>query len=95
MEVSPKATHASFLVAAAESWLERYASESEFWVEHGIGRRVCLWIETVRQEAPALLGNESALRSTAIRLVAGLVNLGVAEAKHLEEALADTTESST
>jgi hypothetical protein len=89
LEVSPDRAHAAFLLAAAESWLQRYPSEIEFWVDHGIGRRFCLWIDGVRQSAPDLVRNETPLRSRIIRLVAALVNLGVAEAKHLEEALVD------
>jgi len=86
MEVAPKGAHAPFLIAAAESWLERFHSESEFWVDHGIGRRVCLWIEAVCREPSCQLTGDP-LRARTVRLIAALVNLGVAEAKQLEEAL--------
>jgi hypothetical protein len=87
MEVSPNPAHAAFLLAAAESWLERYHSETEFWVDHGIGRRICLWIEALRREASSQLTSEGRLKARTIRIIAALVSLGVPEAKQLEEEL--------
>ena len=89
LEVSRNPALARFLLAAAESRLERYPSETEVWVDHWIGRRFCLWIDGVRRLAPDLLRNETPLRSRAVRLVTVLVNLCVAEAKLLEEVLVD------
>jgi hypothetical protein len=88
LEVSPSSAHLPFVVAAAKSWLETYADDTDFWVDYEIGRRLCVWIETVRLPAAALLQTESAVRSDLDRILGTLVNAGVAEARRLEKALA-------
>lgn len=88
LEVSPKSAHLAFLIAAARTWLDSYADDSEFWVNHDIGRRMCVWIENVRLQEPAVLDRETPVRFDVDRLLARLVNLGVPEARRLEETLA-------
>ena len=88
LEVSPRSAHLPFMVAAAKAWLESYPDDSDFWVDHGIGRRVCVWIEEVRRQEPALLDTDKPIRFDVDRLLAALISLGVADAKRLEEALA-------
>ncbi|NGZ96714.1 MAG: hypothetical protein CV089_11430 [Nitrospira sp. WS110] len=87
LEVSPQSTHLSFLVAAATVWLSSYPDVSEFWVAHGIGRRVCTLIEQIQKLEPAMLDKIGTIRSDLDRALAVLVNLGVAEARRLEELL--------
>lgn len=86
-EVSPRSTHLSFIVAAAKAWLASYHEDSEFWVDNGIGRRVCGWVEEVRRQEPALLETDKSIRVDVDQVLAALVSLGVAEARRLEEAL--------
>ncbi len=83
-EASPSSTHLPFIVAAAETWLAGYHQDSEFWVDHDIGRRVCVWIEGVRRQEPVFLDTDKLLRVDVDPLLAALVSLGVAEAKRLE-----------
>lgn len=89
LEVSIKSTHLPFIVTAAKAWMGSYPKETEFWVDYGIGRRFCLLIEQVRLAEPALFNINEAVRSDLDRLLASLVNLGVAEATRLEELLAE------
>jgi hypothetical protein len=77
------------VVTAAITWLKSYPNDSDFWVDHGIGRRVCVWIEKVRPQNPSLLDEGKPIRFQIDRLLAALISLGVADAKRLEEALAD------
>ena len=88
LEVSTSSAHLPFMVAAAKVWLESYPNDSDFWVDHGIGRRVCVWIDEVRLQEPSLLNTDTAVRFDLDRLLPALVSLGVADAKRLEEALA-------
>ena len=88
LEVSPRPTHLPFIVEAAKTWLKNNPADRGFWVDHDIGRRLCTWIEEVRRQAPALFGSDNAVRFDVDRLLAALVNLGVAEARRIEEALA-------
>jgi hypothetical protein len=88
VEVAPKSSHLQFIMAAANAWLRSYHDSNDFWIGHDIGRRVCVWIETMWRREPTLLAVEKALRLDVDRLLAALVSLGVADARRLEEALA-------
>lgn len=88
LEVSRRSTHLPFIVSAAKAWLRSYPDDSDFWVDHGIGRRVCVWIEEVRRQEPILLDTNEEVRLDVDRLLAALISLGVADARRLEEALA-------
>jgi hypothetical protein len=88
LEVSPRPTHLPFLVVAAQSWLEAYANDSDFWVDYGIGRRTCEFIAEVLLQQPGLLDPSDALRADVDRILGAMVSLGVAEARRLEETLA-------
>jgi hypothetical protein len=91
LEVSPRAEHLPFLVTAAKTWVDNYPNDSQFWVDYGIGRRVCNWIESVRVQDATLLGADDPLRLEVDRILAALVRLGVPEARRLEQALSIVT----
>jgi hypothetical protein len=57
-------------------------------VEHGIGRRVCAWIDRVRQSASEALSTDKLERQDIDAILATLVRLGIPEARQLESALA-------
>jgi hypothetical protein len=57
-------------------------------VEHGIGRRLCAWIDQVREASPEALAADKPERQAIDAILAVLVRLGVAEARLLEAALA-------
>jgi hypothetical protein len=88
LEVSPRSAQLPFLLAAVNTWLASYADDRDFWVGHDVGRRICVWIEKVRVQEPAVLGTVAGARLGVNRLLAGLIALGVVEARQLEEALA-------
>jgi hypothetical protein len=67
------------MVAGAKAWLRSYPDDTDFWVDHEVGHRVCVWIEEVRRQESALLDIDEAMRFDVDR---------VADAKRLEEALA-------
>jgi hypothetical protein len=87
IEVSPRLAHLRFIVTAAKAWMQSYTKDTEFWVDYGIGRRICVWIEDAYRQEPALLTMDDAVRSDVDRLLAALINLGVPEARRLEKAL--------
>ena len=88
MEVSPKPAHLGFMVAATKVWLTNYPDDPTFWVDHGIGRRICMWINAIREPHPISLDATHTIRIDIDSLLAALVSLGVVEARHLEEELA-------
>ena len=87
LEVSPRPSHLSFLLAAASSWLAAFPESTDFWTGHGIGPRVCVLIDAARQAEPTLLASGGPLRDRVDRLLPGLVRVGVADAARLEEIL--------
>jgi len=87
LEVSPRPIHLPFIVAAAKAWVDSYPDDTRFWIEYGIGRRVCLWIENVLGQDAALLDEGEPLRIEVERIVAALVRVGVVEAQRLEQSL--------
>jgi hypothetical protein len=88
LEVSPQPSLLPVLVAGGKAWVGSYADDTGLWVEHGIGRRVCAWIDRVRQSAPEALSTDKPERQNIDVLLATLVRLGVPEARQLEAALA-------
>ena len=88
LEASPKTTHLTFIVSAAKAWLAGYPDDSPFWIDQGIGPRVCALIDAVWRQEPALLDPDQMLRRDVDRLLADLIRIGVAEASRLETALA-------
>jgi energy-coupling factor transporter ATP-binding protein EcfA2 len=87
LEVAPQPAHLPSLLAAATSWMATFPDATDFWIEHGIGRRVCALIEASRQIEPTLLASGQPLRDQVDRLLPGMVRVGVAEAARLERAL--------
>lgn len=88
LEVSPRAAPLPFLLTAATSWMVAFPDATDFWVDHGIGRRVCALIEAARQSEPTVLAAGQALRDQVNRLLPAMVRVGIAEAARLEQALA-------
>jgi hypothetical protein len=87
LEVAPQPAHLSFVLTAVASWMAAFPDSTDFWIEHGIGRRVCALIDSTRQMEPTLLAFGQPLREQVDRLLPGIVRVGVAEAARLEQAL--------
>lgn len=58
-----------------------------------IGRRWCSWISKVLSLNPGVLSENQTLRGDIEHLLAGLVRVGVPEARRLEESMAKDTAS--
>lgn len=87
VEVSPRSSLLSFVVAAAKAWLASYPNDSFFWVDQNIGRRVCIWVGEVWRQEPDLLNTSKTIRFEVDILLAALISMGVADARRLEETL--------
>jgi hypothetical protein len=86
--VAPEAEHIPVLIRAASAWYAAFPSQTEFWVDHRIGVRVCDLVDATRAATVNLLNTDQQLRRSLDHLLAGLVRLGVAAAARLEQALA-------
>jgi hypothetical protein len=88
LEVSPDASLLPVLLAGGKAWVASYGDDTAFWVEHGIGRRLCAWIDQIRVASPGALAPDKSERQAIDAILAVLVRLGVAEARVLEVAFA-------
>jgi hypothetical protein len=88
LEVAPRMEHAPMLVTAAKSWLAAFPDDNDFWVDQGIGRRICDLLDVVLVRTDALFGAERGVRRDVDAILAALVRSGVAEAARLERDIA-------
>ena len=89
LEVSTRRGHLQFIVTSAKAWLANYSDDSSFWVDHGIGRRVCTLIDGLLLQEQELLTPEHPVRLDIDAMLATMIQLGVAEAGRLETSLID------
>ena len=77
------------VVAAAKSWVGAFPDNNEFWVDQGIGRRVCALLDVILVKTNALFGAQGTLRRDVDAILAALVRSGVPDAVRLEQSIAD------
>jgi hypothetical protein len=87
LEVAPGRAHLPFIVMAANTWLKTYPDNTAFWIDSGMGRRICVLIDNIWRNEPALLDEAEGARRDVDQVLAALVRIGVAEAARLEQAL--------
>lgn len=74
-------------LAMAESCLHKYGRDRAFWVDQGIGRRLCDWLDRLRTAFPTAFEPTSEHREQIDRLLAELVGAGIPDARRLESVL--------
>lgn len=83
--VAPRTRHISFVLSAAEAWLNRLPTDTGMWVDLGIGRKIVEWFVSSMAEQPSLCGRAHPMRSRIDALIGRLISLGVPGAYDLEE----------
>jgi len=87
LEVAPRGSHLPVVVAAGKTWLATHPDSKEFWLDQGIGRRLCSLLQAIFATNPTMFGLNQPLRKDIDGLLASLVRMGVAEANRVEENL--------
>ncbi len=87
LEVSPHPRHLPFLIAVANAWHKIYPNNVNFWVEYGIGHRVCNWIEMVMGKDPISFEENREIKHGIEQLLSSLISLGIADAERIERRL--------
>jgi hypothetical protein len=85
LEVEPHMNRLMFMARAVAVWWRVQGANAEFWIDHGIGRRLCDWIDKAVLDAPVLPTVLDTSELTAI--VDILVQSGTPLARALEERL--------
>ena len=87
LEVAGHAPCLPVIVAVGKSWLTTHPDDKDFWIDQGIGRRLCSVMQMSLAIDPKPFGLDEPLRNDIDGLLASLVRMGVAEAHRLEEHL--------
>ena len=75
---------ATFVLYAAETWLERLPADMGMWVELGIGRRLVDWLNAAAAEDPSLLERNHPMRNRIDTIVGQLIRIGIPGSYELE-----------
>lgn len=87
VEVKVLPRHLLYVLRAAAAWLTAYPDSTAFWVDYGVGGRLCQWLATAMADSPDQFTRETAVRGDIERILNAAVGLGVAPAAGLEGAL--------
>lgn len=87
IEVAPHIKQLPMVLGFASSALDAYPDSRVFWNDHGIGNRVCKWLETMLQAHHEVFAADAAIRSELDRILGSLVAIGVAPATLIEKSL--------
>lgn len=93
LDVAPRLPQLPLQLAFAAAAVEVYPDDRTFWIDHGIGRRVCSWLEVIRGLHPDEFAEKAQRRDAIDKLLARLVAVGVVEARRLEIALSGASGS--
>lgn len=93
LEVSPRPTHLQFFLSSAISWLQRQQTNTQLWVDWGLGARVAKWLEKALEIDAALYSATHPSRPQIDDVLARLVQIGVAQAHRIEKLLTTKSKS--
>lgn len=88
LEVSPRSEHAPLLMNGVKAWVAAFPDDIDFWINHGVGRRVCALVDMILIKSKSLFDDRRALRPDVDDVLAAMVRVGVAEANRLEHEIA-------
>ncbi|MDN7998157.1 hypothetical protein QZN00_13470 [Burkholderia multivorans] len=92
LEVGPQASRLTFMARTVTAWWRARGANAEFWIDYGIGRRLCDWIDKAVLDAPV---SPAVLDSTELAAIMDiLVESGLPLATALKERLASRRKAS-
>jgi len=93
LEVEPHADRLTFMARGVLAWWSAQGANTEFWVDYGVGRRLCNWIDKTVLGASV---SQTVLDSAELTAIVDiLVQCGTPLARALEERLAGRREADT
>ena len=88
MELKSDAENLGYLVGTASAWMATYPDDTSFWIDYGVGRRICAWLGEAMKADPGAFSAPTCPSAAIDRLLDGLTRLGVAAARQVEETFA-------
>ena len=95
VEVKVQAAHLQYVARAGTAWLAVYAGDTAFWVDLGVGRRLCAWFDEAMRVEPTILLADNRSMLVVDTLLDGMVRAGVVQARATEEQIARFRQSVT
>nr|WP_297384458.1 hypothetical protein [uncultured Roseateles sp.] len=86
LEVEPHASRLPFLARAVAAWWSAQDANDEFWCSHGVGARVCAWIDKAVLQGDAAA--DELAGSDLTTMMDTLLRCGIPAAKALDERIA-------
>lgn len=87
LELKIDSGNIGYLVTTATAWMAAYPDDTSFWIDHGVGRRICAWLGETMKSFPEAFCAPGCPSADIDRLVDSLLRLGLAPARQVEEAL--------
>src|ERR1700730_3471324 len=66
---------------------KRFPDETKFWVDYGVGKKFCGWIEGIIGAKGSKALDDTSVRAPVEEIVSNLIRLGVGQAANRENAL--------
>jgi hypothetical protein len=85
--VSPDYPFLEFGVGTLHVCLKRFPDDTKFWVDYGVGKKFCGWIEGIISAKGSKSLDDTSVRAHVEEIVSNLIRLGLVEAVNLETAL--------
>lgn len=88
LETSPRVSQLPFAMEIGKGWVASRPDDTGFWVDYGVGRKLCQWLDKTLEIAPEAFRPEGTYRRDIDAILAALVRVGVPEARQLEARIA-------
>ena len=77
----------AFGVNTVRACMTRFPDDTRLWLDHGVGKKFCAWVEDVLKKGGPVLLDETGVRADMDEIISDLIRLGVPDANVLETAL--------
>jgi hypothetical protein len=88
LEIKVDPENLGYLVMTASAWMAKYPDDTSFWIDYGVGKRICAWLADAMKTAPGAFAAPTCPSAEIDRLLDSLLRLGVAAARQVEETFA-------
>lgn len=85
MELKADLQNLGHLVRTTSAWVAAYPNDIPFWIDYGVGKRICAWLAEAMKTDPSAFAAATCPSAEIDRLLDSLLRLGVAAARPVEE----------
>jgi len=85
MELKVDPQNLGYVVTTASAWMAKYPDDTSFWIDRGVGRRLCAWLSEAMKADPNAFASADCLSTDIERLLDSMLRLGAAGARQVEE----------